>query len=134
MKYPVEVNAKWLVSVEAESALEAEHKILDNIKNAWGALAYDQAATRTDTFLGAIQGCEMISLDELYKKDMILSQYGKSADEAAEAVNVVKKELERMRARLANGEAELKELENKYGTLKETYDNRVKDFCGDRKP
>lgn len=29
MKYIVEVNAKYLVSVEADSVLKAEHKLLD---------------------------------------------------------------------------------------------------------
>lgn len=64
MKYIVEVNAKWLVSIEAESALSAEHAILD-YQGVWGALAFNPKELRTDTFLGAVQGCEMISIREL---------------------------------------------------------------------
>lgn len=64
MKYIVEVNAKWLVSVEADSALNAEHKLLD-YNGVWGALAFDNKMIKTDTFLGAVQGCEMVSMNEL---------------------------------------------------------------------
>ena len=63
MKYIVEVNAKYLVSVEAASCLDAEHQLLD-YSGVWGALAYDQKMTKTDTFLGAVQGCEMVSMKE----------------------------------------------------------------------
>ena len=66
MKYIVEVNAKYLVSIEAQSALNAEHKLLD-YNGIWGALAFDNKMIKTDTFLGAVQGCEMVSMDELIK-------------------------------------------------------------------
>lgn len=64
MKYIVEVNAKYLVSIEAESCLNAEHKLLD-YAGIWGALAFDQKTVKTDTFLGAVQGCEMVSMNEI---------------------------------------------------------------------
>ena len=64
MKYIVEVNAKYLVNIEANSCLDAEHKLLD-YNHIWGALAFDQQMTKTDTFLGAVQGCEMVSMNEL---------------------------------------------------------------------
>ena len=64
MKYIVEVNAKYLVSIEADSPLEAEHKVLE-YEGIWGALAFDQKSIKTDTFAGAVQGCEMISMNEL---------------------------------------------------------------------
>ena len=66
MKYIVEVNAKWLVSIEAEGLGTAEHKVLD-LDGIWGALAFDREMMKTDTFAGAVQGCEMISMDELAK-------------------------------------------------------------------
>lgn len=66
MKYIVEVNAKWLVSIEAESVLSAEHKLLE-YNGIWGALAFDNKMIKTDTFLGAVQGCAMVSMDELIK-------------------------------------------------------------------
>ena len=64
MKYIVEVNAKYLVSIEAESLCNAEHKLL-GYKGIWGAMAYDRAMMKTDTFAGAVQGCEMVSMNEL---------------------------------------------------------------------
>lgn len=64
MKYIVEVNAKYLVSIEAESLCNAEHKLLA-YNGIWGALAFDQKMMKTDTFAGAVQGCEMISMNEL---------------------------------------------------------------------
>jgi hypothetical protein len=64
MKYIVEVNAKYLVSIEAESLCDAEHKLLD-YNGIWGAMAYDRPMMKTDTFAGAVQGCEMVSMTEL---------------------------------------------------------------------
>lgn len=64
MKYIVEVNAKFLVSIEAESISNAEHKLLA-YNGIWGALAFDQKMMKTDTFAGAVQGCEMVSMSEL---------------------------------------------------------------------
>ena len=64
MKYIVEVNAKYLVNIEADSCLNAEHKLLD-YNGIWGANAFDRAALKTDTFAGAVQFDEMISMGEL---------------------------------------------------------------------
>lgn len=64
MKYIVEVNAKYLVSIEAKTQLEAEHAVLE-YDGIWGALAFDRDAMKTDTFAGAVQGCEMVSMNEL---------------------------------------------------------------------
>lgn len=62
MKYIVEVNAKWLVSIEAENAYQAEHKVLD-LDGIWGALVFDKDMIKTDTFAGAVQFCEMTNLE-----------------------------------------------------------------------
>lgn len=64
MKYIVEVNAKYLVSIEAETALRAEHAILE-YDGIWGALAFDSDAMKTETFRGVCLGCETISMNEL---------------------------------------------------------------------
>lgn len=64
MKYIVEVNAKYLVSIEAETQLRAEHTVLE-LDGIWGALAFDRDAMKTDTFAGAVQGCEMVSMKKL---------------------------------------------------------------------
>ena len=64
MKYIVEVNAKYLVSVEAETVLSAEHAVLE-YDGIWGALAFDSDAMKTETFRGVCLGCETISMKEL---------------------------------------------------------------------
>ena len=81
MKYIVEVNAKYLVSIEAESALQAEHKVLD-YNGIWGALAYDRTALKTDAFAGAVQGCEMISMAELIEMTNEMADAKNAADTA----------------------------------------------------
>ena len=96
MKYIVEVNAKWLVSIEAESVLNAEHKLLE-YNGVWGAMAYDRAMMKTDTFAGAVQGCEMVSMSEL------IEMINAAMDAKAEAV---KAEIE-----AADANDELKKLE-----------------------
>lgn len=64
MKYIVEVNAKYLVSIEAETQLSAEHTILE-YDGIWGALAFDADEMKTETFRGACLQCETISMNEL---------------------------------------------------------------------
>lgn len=64
MKFMVEVNAKWLVNVEADTPLAAEHKVLE-YNGIWGALAFDQKSMKTDTFAGAVLWCETVSMNEL---------------------------------------------------------------------
>lgn len=86
MKYIVEVNAKYLVSIEAESALQAEHKVL-SYNGIWGALAFDNKMIKTDTFLGAVQGCEMVSMTELITMVNEAMDAKQLADKAVEAFN-----------------------------------------------
>ena len=96
MKYIVEVNAKYLVSVEASSCLNAEHMLL-NYNGVWGALAFDQRATKTDTFLGAVQGCEMISIKELEQMIVDVQNAKDAAIRAKEEQRRVHQELEALR-------------------------------------
>ena len=81
MKYIVEVNAKYLVSIEANSVLDAEHKLLA-YNGVWGALAFDNKMIKTDTFLGAVQGCEMVSMEQLIDMINKLMEAKKKAVEA----------------------------------------------------
>ena len=50
MKYMVVVNQKYIVTVEANSACSAEHKILDNMDGVQGAQAFTGKELSTDTF------------------------------------------------------------------------------------
>ena len=121
MKYIVEVNAKWLVSVEAESVLQAEHKLLD-YNGVWGAMAYDRKMMKTDTFAGAVQFCEMVSMDELLKLindvcdlkvDVVAAQI---AREDAEA------EVARLEAELKAAKENLLTAEHRANDAKYAYD------------
>ena len=68
MKFMVMVNNKFMVSVEAESNLAAEHKFLDDIYDGMqSALAFDKESMKTDHFRGCLLGCETISFNELKK-------------------------------------------------------------------
>ena len=98
MKYIVEVNAKWLVSIEAESCLQAEHKVLE-YNGIWAALAFDKKAMRTDTFDGAVQFCEMVSMNELItmiNEAMDAKQVATKAIEAAKNASNRVEQLEAM--------------------------------------
>ena len=95
MKYIVEVNAKYLVSIEAESLLNAEHKLLA-YNGVWGAMAYDRAMMKTDTFAGAVQGCEMVSITEIVNMADELMAQKKEAVQAQIDAEDANNEVERL--------------------------------------
>lgn len=64
MKYFVQVNIKYLVSLEADSALRAEHACLD-LDGVWASHAFDPDSWKTETFRGALLDSSCISLEEL---------------------------------------------------------------------
>ena len=119
MKYIVEVNAKYLVSVEATSCLDAEHQLLD-YTGVWGALAFDQKMTKTDTFLGAVQGCEMVSMNEFARMVGDLMDAKLEAVQASEMVKAVderieelKKEAERIASQIRLSQQKKEEMVNR---------------------
>lgn len=95
MKYIVEVNAKYLVSVEAESVLNAEHKLLE-YNGVWGALAFDRDMMKTDTFAGAVQGCEMVSMNEIYEMADRFTATRQAREEAMKAYVDADDEVDRL--------------------------------------
>lgn len=114
MKYIVEVNAKWLVSVEADSLLKAEHNLLD-YNGIWGAMAYDREMMKTDTFMGAVQSCGMVSMDELVT--MINAACDAKLDavkkvEAANDADKKVKELEKMLAEAKKAQQNAKKAQD----------------------
>ena len=96
MKYIVDVNAKWMVNVEAESALNAEHKMLD-FEGVWEANAYDRDGMMTDCFRDTVQFREFLSMEELANMTM--------------AVAMPKAEIETLKKQYAAEEARVQELE-----------------------
>ena len=131
MKYIVEVNAKWLVNIEAESALNAEHKLLE-YNGIWGANAYDRAALKTDTFAGAVQFDEFVSMGELIA--MINDTCDKKvlAVKAQAAANENKAVIEEMEKRLAELKAAQKDLDRAYSDTKYQFD-RAEEKLGKRR-
>lgn len=86
MKYIVEVNAKYLVSIEAETLLGAEHAVLE-YDGIWGALAFDLDAMKTESFRGACVSCETISMKEL---EAMSEEYRKAWAENAACIDAHK--------------------------------------------
>lgn len=99
MKYIVEVNAKYLVSIEAESVLNAEHKLLE-YNGIWGANAFDRAAMKTDTFAEAVQFDQMVSMDELILMINETMDAKRRATEASIAHQEAAKKVEELRKAL----------------------------------
>lgn len=104
MKYIVEVNAKYLVSVEADSVLKAEHKVLD-YDGIWGALAFDNDMMKTDTFRGACLGCETISMKELVAMSNEYRDAYFALGNASDAMTQVNAEIADLEERLAKMKA-----------------------------
>lgn len=105
MKFIVEVNAKYLVSIEAETQLRAEHAVLD-MDGIWGALAFDRDMMKTDTFMGAVQGCEMVSMKEL---EAMSAEYRGAYNALANAKDA-----------MTQVDAEIADLEKRLAVLKAT--------------
>ena len=120
MKYIVEVNAKWLISIEAESALNAEHKLLD-YNGVWGANAYDQKAMKTDTFAGAVQFDEFVSMNEL------ITMVNDIADKKVLAIKA-KSEADENRAVIEEMEKRLQELKKAQLNLDRAYSDAKYSF------
>lgn len=99
MKFMVMVNNKFMVSVEAESNLAAEHKILDDIYDGMqSALSFDKDTMKTDHFRACLMGCETISFNELKKmSEAYRNQWTKYSDccKVAEAAEDTVKDLEK---------------------------------------
>lgn len=104
MKYIVEVNAKYLVSIEAETALRAEHAVLD-YDGVWGALAFDRDMMKTDTFRGACLGCETISMKELVAMSNEYRESYIALANAQDAMTQVNAEIADLEERLAKMKA-----------------------------
>lgn len=110
MKYLVYVNSRYMVSVEAESNLGAEHKVLDNIPGATTALSFDNETMKTDTFIGCMMGSETISYNELLNKQNakladVYEHYNTLLDKEGE----IERAIQELEARLHSARGELTE-------------------------
>lgn len=112
MKYMIEVNAKYMVSIEADSPLQAEHKILNENDGCWGALAFDQRMMKTDTFAGAVATCETVSIGELQSMSQDysekVSRYATVKDEVKQQAAII----EDLMRQLKDAEETMKSLKS----------------------
>ena len=129
MKYPVEVNAKWLVSVEAESTLEAARKVKQENYGAQ-VVPYNQTLMKTNIFIDSFQKCEMISYSELHKMAVNLLETEKDVKQAANNLHDAMQKVQRFRELLAEAEAKAQKAEENLDKVKAEYEEAKKHFCG----
>ena len=106
----VAVNNKYIVAVESTSNGGAEHIVLDNVKNAKSALAYDIEAgeTQWEMFQTALKNMEVISIEELKQKDKEAQRRKMLAmNELAEERLYYEQEIKRLEEQLAKTKGEL---------------------------
>jgi chromosome segregation ATPase len=109
-KFMVTVNNKYIVAVESTSNGGAEHVVLDNVKNAKSALAFDIEAgeTQWEMFHSALKEMEVISIQELHQKDREAQRQKMVAmNELAEERQYYEMEIKRIEEKLAMTKHEL---------------------------
>lgn len=125
MKFVVMVNQKYLVTVEANTAGGAEHKILDNIY--YGietAQAFKAEEMRTEFFMSCFEKCETISYSELMDK---AAEYKKATEEkdaqlnkiveCLNKINALENEIKKAKNDLSIYETNVKTLEHDIATI-----------------
>lgn len=109
-KFMVTVNNKYIVAVECTSNGGAEHIVLDNVRNAKSALAFDIEAgeTQWEMFQTALKDMEIISIDELKQKDKeVQRQKMLAMNELAEEQLYYENEIKRLEAKLTEAKSNL---------------------------
>lgn len=110
----------YLTKVSAETALSAEHMILDAGicgKHEFGCdacMAYDANAMKTDAFIGAALHAEPISLCELIEKIEKNNDRIKAKDDAENAYILKQKMVEEIRRQMEIAEKELIEAKKAF--------------------
>ena len=125
MKYIVMVNQKYLVTVEAETACGAEHKILDNVfYGIETCQAFTLKELGTDFFRGCAESCETISFSELFDKAVRYKEAADAIARAEENIACYKKQIEDLQKDIMFAEREigncadtLKDLQQKQATI-----------------
>lgn len=95
MKYFVQVNRHLMINIEAETALRAEHAVLD-LDGIQYANAFEPDAWKTDTFRGALLDCDTISFMELVELSGAYTEAWQEVGKAKDAVTETRHEVERL--------------------------------------
>lgn len=110
----------YLTKVSAETALSAEHMILDAGicgKHEYGCdacMAYDANAMKTDAFIGAALHAEPVSLCELIEKIEKNNDRIKAKDDAENAYILKQRMVEEIRRQMEIAEKELIEAKKAF--------------------
>lgn len=113
MKYFVQVNRHLMVSVEAETALRAEHICLD-LDGIQYSHAFDQESWTTDTFRGALLDCRTISFEELVAMSGTYTEAWQEVGKAKDAVTETRHEVEQLEELLKAARAEHEAAQQTY--------------------
>lgn len=113
MKYLVQVNRNMMISVEAETALRAEHMMLD-LDGVAMAMAFDHDMMKTDTFRGALMSCNTVSLDELVQLSAGYTEAWKNVGQAKDKMTETRHEVERLQKLLDEAKHEAAEAVRDY--------------------
>ena len=100
MKYFVQVNRHLMINIEAETALRAEHAVLD-LDGIQYANAFEPDAWKTDTFRGALLDCDTISFMELVELSGAYTDAWKDVGRAKDEMTNCRHEVERLETLLA---------------------------------
>jgi len=129
-RYLVMVNGKYMVSVDADSACAAEHKILDKVYYGMQtALAFDSESVKTETFAGCAMSCDTISYDRLAgmsgdyldtlktvkAAEAEISEYERRIADLHNQIAELEKLHEKAEFRRINAEADMKDMQKKLG-------------------
>ena len=127
-RYLVEANGYFIVTVSADSALRAEHMILD-LTGFETALAFnleDPKETRTDTFRGAIRDGATVSLEELAAAALGLDDAYKAHAQRCGERQKLLDEMEKLEKRLCDLRLEVNDaeraIENSRAQIREQMD------------
>ena len=113
MTYFVQVNRNMMISMEAETALRAEHAILD-LDGIQYANAFDNDAMKTEAFRGALLGCNTVSLDELVQLSGDYTKAWQAVGKAKDEWNTADSEVRRLQAMLDKAKEDAREAERQY--------------------
>lgn len=101
--YMVYVNCKWLVSIESDTVLHAEHKILD-LDGMQYAQAFDKEAMKTEHFRGCLLNAQTISFAELETMSGCYADAWKRAKAAMDEEDAAQMKLNEIRRMLEHQE------------------------------
>ena len=113
MKYYVQVNRHMMVTVEATSALSAEHYFLD-MDGIQYSNAFSDEDRSTDTFRGALLDCETVSKSEVKKLSEDYAAAWRDVAAAHVRISTAERELERIKEMLNSAMEELKSARDDY--------------------